>query len=59
MRIGQLLEALTSDQRVLDSSSWHDQTFSQSEESRQVSVIPGVGIMRCGHTERKDQNTAR
>ena len=27
------------------------------EESRQLSVILGVGIMRCGHIERKDLET--
>ena len=25
----------------------------KSEESRQLSVIPGVGIMSCGHIERR------
>ena len=34
-------------------------TFTQSEESSQLSEIPGVGIMRCGHIERKDLDTAR
>ena len=28
-------------------------------ESRQLSVIPGVGITRCGHIERNDLDTAR
>ena len=51
--------ALTTDQRVRGPSSWHDQTFTQSEESRKLSVIPGVGITRCGHIERKDKGTAR
>ena len=53
-RMAQLLEALTTDPRVRGSSPWHDQTFKQSEESRQLSVIPGMGITRCGHIERKD-----
>ena len=30
-----------------------------SGSSRQLSVIPGVGITRCGHIERKDLDTAR
>ena len=30
-------------------------TFTQNEESRQRSVIPGIGITRCGHIERKDR----
>ena len=58
-RMAQLLEALTMDLRVSGSSPWHDQTFSKSEESRQFSVIPGLGITTCGHIERKDQDTAR
>ena len=53
-----LLEALTIDPRVRGSSPWHDQTFTQSEESRYLSVIPGIGITRCGQIERKDQDTA-
>lgn len=32
---------------------------SNSEESRQLSVIPGVGIMRFGHMERMNLGTAR
>ena len=35
------------------------QNFTQSGESRQLSVISGVGITRCGHIERKDKDTAR
>ena len=31
----------------------------ESEESRQLSVIPDVGITKCGHIERKDLDTAR
>ena len=31
----------------------------KSEESHQLSAIPGVGITRCGHIERKDLDTAR
>ena len=31
----------------------------KSEESRQLSVILGVGITKCGHIERKDLDTAR
>ena len=57
--MAQLLEALTIDPRVRGSSPRHDQTFTQSGESRQLSVIPGVGITRYGHIERKDQDTAR
>ena len=57
--MAQLLEALTTDPRVRDSSPWPDQTFTQSGESRQLSVIPSLGITRCGHLERKDQDTAR
>ena len=52
--MAQLLEALTTDPRVCDSSPWHDQTFTQSCE---LSVIPGVGIARCGHIERKGKDT--
>ena len=50
---------LSADYRPKGCGSWHDQTFTQSEESRKLSVIPGVGITRCGHIERKDQDTAR
>ena len=57
--MAQLLEALTIDPMVRGSSPGHDQTFNQSEDSRQLSVIPGVGITRCGHIKRKDQDTAR
>ena len=53
--MAQLLEALTTDLRVRGPSHWHDQTFTQSEESRQLSVIPGIVIMRCCHIERKDK----
>ena len=46
--------------RGADYSPWHDQTLTKSEESRQLSVgISGLGIMRCGCIERKDQGTAR
>ena len=31
----------------------------KSAECCQLYVIPGVGIMRCGHIERKDLDTAR
>ena len=31
----------------------------KSEESRQFSVIPGMGITKCGDIERKAQDTAR
>ena len=58
-RLGQLLEALTTDPRVRGSSPWHEQTFTKSVESRQLPVIPGVGITWCGHIERKDHDTAR
>ena len=34
-------------------------SFTKIEESRQLSVIPGAGITRCGHIERKDLDTAR
>ena len=58
--MAQLLEALTTGPKGGGSSPLHDQTFTQSEESRQLSVIPGVGITKCGHIERKDlQDTAR
>ena len=39
-------------QGSMTSSPWHDQTLIQSEESRQLSVIPGIGIMRCGNIKR-------
>ena len=55
--MAQLLETLATDPRVRGSSPWHYQTSTQSEESRQLSVIPDVGITRCGHIKRKD--TAR
>ena len=57
--MAQLLEDLTTYTRVCGSSPWHDQTLTHSEGSHQLSVIPGVGIMRRGHIERKDQDTAR
>ena len=57
--MAQLLEELATNPRVRGSSPWHDQTITKSEESRQLSVIPGIGITRCGHIERKDQDTAR
>ena len=57
--MAQLLEALTTDPRIRDSSPSPDQTFTQSVESRQLSVISGLGITRYGHIERKDQDTAR
>ena len=55
-RMAQLLGALTTDPTVLicGSSPWRDQTFTQSRESGQLSVIPGIGITRCGPIERKD-----
>ena len=56
--MAQLLEALATDARVRGLSPWRDQTFTQSGESRQLSVIPGVGIKRRGHMELKDQHTA-
>ena len=52
--MAQWLGALTTDPMVRVLSPWHDQTFSQSEESHQLSVIPGIGITRCGHIERKN-----
>ena len=45
-RMAQLLEAPTTDPRVRGSSPWHDQTITKSEESRQLSVIPGIGTTR-------------
>ena len=33
-------------------------SFTESEESRQLSVILGEGIKRCGHIEREDLDTA-
>ena len=53
------LESLTTDPRVRGSSPWHDKIFPRSEESRQLSVIPGVGITRYGQIDRKDQDIAR
>ena len=41
-KMTQLLEVLTTDPRARGSSPWHDQTLTQSEESRQLSVIPGI-----------------
>ena len=57
--MARLLGALFTDPRVRGSSPWHDQTFTQSEEGRQLSIIPGVGIMRCGHIEMKDKDITR
>ena len=37
-----MLEALITGPRVRGSSPCNDQTFTKSEESRQLSVIPGV-----------------
>ena len=31
----------------------------RGRKNRQLSVIAGVGITRCGHIERKDLDTAR
>ena len=44
-----------SDYRSKGPSSSHDQTFTHSEESRQLSATPGVGTTRHCHIERKDQ----
>ena len=33
--------------------------FTESEASRKFSVIPSVGITKCGHLERKEVDTAR
>ena len=55
---GSGVKSVTTDPRVPGSSLWHDQTFTQREESHQLSVIPGVRIARCGQIKRKDQNTA-
>ena len=52
MRMAQLLEALTTDQKVRGLSPWHDQTSTQSVQSGQLSVIPGVGITRGVVTSR-------
>ena len=57
--MAQLLEALTTDPRVRGSSPWQDKTFTQSEESCQLSVIPSIGITRCGHIERKNEDIER
>ena len=58
--MAQLLEALNTDPRVRGSGSfWHDQTFTQNEECRQLPVIPGLGITWFGHIERRGQDTAR
>ena len=32
--------------------------FTEGEESEQLSVIPGAGITRCSHIERKDLDTS-
>ena len=45
--------------KCLGSNPGHDQTLTDSEGSRQLSGIQGVGIKRCGHIERKNQETAR
>ena len=57
--MAQLLAALTTDPKVRGSSPLYNKTFTQNEESRQLSVIPGVGITRCCHIKRKDQDTVR
>ena len=54
-KMAQLLGLLTTDPRACDWFPGHDQTFTQSVESRQLSVILGVEITRCGQIERKDQ----
>ena len=46
------------DPMVSGSSPTQAKHILRSEESRQLSVIPGVGITRCGHIERKDIDTA-
>ena len=55
--MAQLLEALTTDPMVSRSSplampGWHDQTFTWSEESRQLSVFPGEAIACSVHIEK-------
>ena len=57
--MAQWLGSLTTDPRVFCLSPGHDEMVIQSEDSRQPSVIPGVGITRCGHNEKKDQDTTR
>ena len=57
--MAQLLDALTTDPRGRGSSPWHDKTITKNEESHKLSVIPGIGITRCGHIERKERDTAR
>ena len=56
--MAQLLEGLSTYPKGRGLSPWHDQTYTQSEESHQLSVIPGIEIIRCGHIEWKDQGTA-
>ena len=34
-------------------------TFALCDESRQLSVFPGVGMKNCGYIGRKDLDTAR
>ena len=57
--MAQMLEALTTDPRLRGSSPWPDQTFTHGEESRKLSVVPNLEITKCGHIQRKDQDTAR
>ena len=57
--IGQWPEALTTEPSVRSSGPWYDQTCTHGVESRQLSVIPSVGIRSWGHIEGKDQDTAR
>ena len=44
---------------MVSGSSPTSAELSLSEESRQLSTIPDVGITRCGHIERKDLDTAQ
>ena len=43
--------------RAMPTDSSHDQTFTSVEWNCQLSVNPGIEIMRCGHLERNVQNT--
>ena len=44
---------------MVSGSNPQEAKLSQSEESRKLSAIPGLGITRRGHIESKDLDTAR
>ena len=54
-----MVRFLRIDPMVSGSSLTLAQLSTKSEESHQLSVIAGVRIMRCGHIERKELDTAR